>query len=334
MDSSTLRQLLSDKLIGQQEAIDAIIPVCTMHNSGLSPEGRPIGSLMLLGPTGVGKTRTVEALAECLHHKANNIVKVNCGEFQMDHEVAKLIGAPPGYIGHRETVPMLNQARLNAVASEYCDMSLVLFDEIEKASPGLQRMLLGILDKAELRLGDSNVVSFEKCLIFFTSNLGARETQEEISGGFGYGKYAGKNSRSSYCRLKQISQAAVKRKFSPELINRIDHFVTYKPLGIKESLAIVDIELGKLGELITTRLGLRSLDMVNVHESARKWLAKNGTSPQYGARELKRLIHKELVYPLALMIENREAYPGAELDVIASKNGLSIKVCEREGKVA
>lgn len=288
---------------------------------------------MLLGPTGVGKTRTVEALAECLHGSHRSLLKINCGEFQMEHEVAKLIGAPPGYLGHKETVPLLSQARLRAVTSEFCDMSIVLFDEIEKAAPSLQRMLLGILDKAELRLGDNNVVNFENCLIFFTSNLGAKETQEELSGGFGLGRYAGKKSRDSYCRLKQITQAAIKRKFSPEVINRVDQFITYKPLGFSESMAITELELGKLSKMFVSRLSLRS-PVVRVHESAVRWLAKNGTSALYGARELKRLIHKELVYPLALMIETGEAYPLAKIDVRAGKNGLNIKVDRETRRVA
>ena len=138
---------------------------------------------LLLGPTGTGKTKTVEALAEVLHGSEKNVLKVDCGEFQMEHEVAKLIGAPPGYLGHRETQPMLTQQKLNAVTSEKCSLSLVLFDEIEKAAPSMTRLLLGVLDKGVLRLGDNSTVNFEKSLVFLTSNLGAREMMREINPG-------------------------------------------------------------------------------------------------------------------------------------------------------
>src|SRR6266480_165037 len=145
-DPDGLAAQLTDLLVGQPEAIDTIVPYIQMHQAGLSPEGRPVGVVLLLGPTGTGKTRTVEALAEVLHGSSKNLLRVDCGEFQMEHEVAKLIGAPPGYLGHRETQPMLTQAKVNGVASEESEISLILFDEIEKAAPSMTRLLLGILD--------------------------------------------------------------------------------------------------------------------------------------------------------------------------------------------
>src|SRR6516165_12308051 len=170
-----LTSVLSSKVVGQPNVIDALVPCIEMFQAGLAPENRPVGVFLLLGPTGTGKTRTVEALAEALHGSPRNILKIDCGEFQMEHEVAKLIGAPPGYLGHRETQPMLTQQKLNAVTSEKCSLSLVLFDEIEKAAPSMTRLLLGVLDKGILRLGDNSTVNFEKSLVFLTSNLGARE---------------------------------------------------------------------------------------------------------------------------------------------------------------
>src|SRR5665213_3707069 len=162
-----------------------------MFQAGLAPENRPVGVFLLLGPTGTGKTRTVEALAETLHGSARNVLKIDCGEFQMEHEVAKLIGAPPGYLGHRETQPMLSQQRLTAVTSDNCGLSLVLFDEIEKAAPSLTRLLLGVLDRGVLRLGDNSSVNFEKSLVFLTSNLGAKEMMREINPDFGFQSAAG-----------------------------------------------------------------------------------------------------------------------------------------------
>src|SRR5438874_3439880 len=176
-----LTSILSSKVVGQPNVINVIVPYIEMFQAGLAPENRPVGVFLLLGPTGTGKTRTVEALAETLHGSLKSVLKIDCGEFQMEHEVAKLIGAPPGYLGHRETQPMLTQAKLNGVASEKSDISLVLFDEIEKAAPSMTRLLLGILDKGALRLGDNTAVNFEKSLVFLTSNLGAREMMKEIN---------------------------------------------------------------------------------------------------------------------------------------------------------
>ena len=174
------------KLIGQPEAINGIIPYVKMHQAGLAPEGRPAGVFLLLGPSGSGKTRTVEVIAEALHGSEKNVLRIDCGEFQMEHEVAKLIGAPPGYLGHRETHPMLSQAKLNGVTSEKSNLAIVLFDEVEKAASSLSRLLLGVLDKASLRLGDNTTVNFEKTLIFLTSNLGAREMLTHLKPAFGF----------------------------------------------------------------------------------------------------------------------------------------------------
>src|SRR6185437_1362574 len=176
----------SSKVVGQPNVINVIVPYIDMFQAGLAPEGRPAGVFLLLGPTGTGKTRTVEALAEALHGSPRKVLKIDCGEFQMEHEVAKLIGAPPGYLGHRETQPLLSQQKVNAAASEYSDLTILLFDEIEKAAPSMTRLLLGILDKAVLRLGDNNTVNFENTLIFMTSNLGGKSIQRATKPDFGF----------------------------------------------------------------------------------------------------------------------------------------------------
>src|SRR6202171_5053942 len=184
--SSDIAIALAQKLVGQPVAIAAVVPYVLMYRAMLAPEGRPAGVFLLLGPTGTGKTKTVEALAEVLHGSSKKVLKVDCGEFQMEHEVAKLIGAPPGYLGHRETQPILTQQKLNSVTSEKCALSIVLFDEIEKAAPSMTRLLLGVLDKGTLRLGDNSTVNFEKSLVFLTSNLGAREMMRKINPEFGF----------------------------------------------------------------------------------------------------------------------------------------------------
>jgi ATP-dependent Clp protease ATP-binding subunit ClpA len=224
-DPSGLAAQLHKLLVGQPEAIETIVPYIQMQQAGLAPEGRPIGVVLLLGPTGTGKTRTVEALAEVLHGSSKNLLKVDCGEFQMEHEVAKLIGAPPGYLGHRETQPMFTQAKLNSVASERSDVSLVLFDEIEKAAPSMTRLLLGILDKATLRLGDNATVNFERTLIFLTSNLGARSIQRANKPDFGFEAMVPPVVAKDISKIQSIGLAAVRQKFSPEFVNRFSHYV-------------------------------------------------------------------------------------------------------------
>src|SRR5438874_9880920 len=216
-----LTAVLSQKVVGQPAATRVIVPYIQMFQAGLAPEGRPVGIFLLLGPTGTGKTKTVEALAEILHGSEKNVLKVDCGEFQMEHEVAKLIGAPPGYLGHRETQPMLTQQKLNAVTSDRCGLSLVLFDEIEKAAPSMTRLLLGVLDKGILRLGDNSTVNFEKSLVFLTSNLGAREMMKEINPDFGFQSAHQAERADLTNKLQAIALVAVRKRFSPEFVNRI-----------------------------------------------------------------------------------------------------------------
>src|SRR6266568_5419597 len=222
-DTSTdLVERLSQKVVGQPSALKYIVPYVQMYQAGLAPEGRPVGIFLLLGPTGTGKTKTVEALAEILHGSEKNVLKVDCGEFQMEHEVAKLIGAPPGYLGHRETQPMLTQQKLNAVTSDRCALSLVLFDEIEKAAPSMTRLLLGVLDKGILRLGDNSIVNFERTLIFLTSNLGAHQMSKEINPEFGFQSAQSRERADLTSKLQNIALVAVRKRFSPEFVNRID----------------------------------------------------------------------------------------------------------------
>lgn len=310
-----LRQLL----IGQDEAVEAIVPFVQMHQAGLSPEGRPIGVVLLLGPTGTGKTRTVEALAEVLHGSSKNLLKVDCGEFQMEHEVAKLIGAPPGYLGHRETQPMLSQGKLNAVTSESSDISIVLFDEIEKAAPSMTRLLLGILDKATLRLGDNSTVNFERTLIFMTTNLGAKSMQRVNRPDFGFEAMLPAKSAVEDSRLQSVGMAAVRKQFSPEFVNRIDSVVTYKPLTRGACDVILDQILRNFSELIKNRLGLRSFK-VQCTNSGRSLLLESGISTEFGARELKRTVQRNFIQPVAALVAEGQIPAGATV-ILDAKGG-------------
>jgi ATP-dependent Clp protease ATP-binding subunit ClpA len=313
--SDDLTSLMSSKVVGQPNVINVIVPYIEMFQAGLAPENRPVGVFLLLGPTGTGKTRTVEALAETLHGSSRNVLKIDCGEFQMEHEVAKLIGAPPGYLGHRETQPMLSPQKLAGVASDKCGLSLVLFDEIEKAAPSLTRLLLGVLDRGVLRLGDNSVVNFEKSLVFLTSNLGAKEMMREISPDFGFASAGGGGTREELTqKLQNIALVAVRKKFSPEFINRIDHVITYRPLDAESFSAITDHEIASLQNHVNTRLGNRCFT-IEVPFETRQWLIEHGTSAEYGARELKRTIHKNLTQPLATLVAKNQIEPGSRVRV-------------------
>jgi len=297
-----LTQQLASRLVGQSHAIAEIVPYVQMYRAGLGPEGRPAGVFLLLGPTGTGKTRTVEALADALHGSEKNLLRIDCGEFQMEHEIAKLIGAPPGYLGHRETPPMLTQQKLGAVTSEGSHLSLVLFDEIEKAAPSMTRLLLGVLDKAVLRLGDNTSVNFERTFIFLTSNLGASAMRKEVLPDFGFGSALPGSGEGTLRKLSSIGLGAVKRKFSPEFVNRIDAVITYQPLDAEALEAILDQQIAALERHIAHRLEERAFTL-ELNPGAREFLLAKGTSREYGARELKRVILRKLTQPLAEMVE-------------------------------
>ena len=311
---------LKELLIGQDEVIETLIPAIQMHQAGLSPEGRPIGVFLLLGPTGTGKTRTVEALAEVLHGSQKNLVKVDCGEFQMEHEVAKLIGAPPGYLGHRETQPMLSQAKVNGVATDGCNISLILFDEIEKAAPSMTRLLMGILDKATLRLGDNTTVDFQNTLIFLTSNLGAKGIQRATKPDFGFEAFLPPAEVADAEKLQKVGMSAVRRKFSPEFVNRIDSVMTFKPLDRKAYSVILDQILAGFTRLLRERLGMRAFRLLYTPE-AKSLLLDKGTSLEFGARELKRTVQRHVMQPVAEFVAQSQIPPGAVVTLDLDDDG-------------
>lgn len=317
--------LLSQKLVGQSAAARAIVPYVYMFQSGLAPEGRPAGVFLLLGPTGTGKTKTVEAIAELLHGSEKKIVKIDCGEFQMDHETAKLVGAPPGYLGHRETTPLLTQQLLSGATSEGCDLAVVLFDEIEKSAPSVTKLLLGILDKGVLRLGDNTAVNFEKTLIFFTSNLGAREMTKEINPSIGFQTAANKSKTDLTTRLESIALGAVRKRFSPEFVNRIDAVVTYNPLDAEATKTILEHDIRALQEHVNLRMGDRYFS-IEISLEAKEFLLRRGISEEYGARELKRTIHRQLTQPLATMVARGDIKPGALVSISVSEDGVSLSI--------
>lgn len=321
-----LLEQLQSRVIGQPHAMAEIVPYVQMHRAGLAPDGRPVGVFLLLGPTGTGKTRTVEALADVLHGSERNMLKIDCGEFQMEHEVAKLIGAPPGYLGHRETQPLITQQKLNAVTSESSNLSLLLFDEIEKAAPSMNRLLLGVLDKATLRLGDNTSVNFERTLIFLTSNLGAEAMRKHLLPDFGFEAMSPRAAeRAGLTKLQGIGWGAVKRKFSPEFVNRIDAVITYQPLDAAAMDTILDQQIAALQRHIEDRLEDAAFE-VELTTEARGLLLERGTSAEYGARELKRTILRLLTQPLAALVEQGRVPAGAFVVVDRAGDALELSV--------
>ena len=313
-----LTHILCQKVVGQNTAMHCIVPYIEMYQAQLSPGGRPAGVFLLLGPTGTGKTRTVEAVAEVLHG-SRSLLKIDCGEFQQEHEIAKLIGAPPGYVGHRETSALLTQGNIDAVASTNSDLSIVLFDEIEKAAPSFTRLMLGILDKGLLRLGDNTTSNFERTLIFFTSNIGASEMMKEMQAGIGF-RGQGADPEGLAKRIEHVGVAAVRKRFSPEFVNRLDAVITYSPLQTESLRMILDQLIAELQQHVNTRLADRCFT-VQVSEESCQFLLAKGTSTEYGARELRRTVHRYLTQPLAAMVAKNQLAPGSQVHVTPASDG-------------
>jgi len=318
-DAEALELDLARLVVGQDQAIDQIVSVYQMHLTGMTAPRRPIGSFLFLGPTGSGKTRIVEATAEALVKNASAAIKIDCGEMQHSHEIAKLVGSPPGYLGHRETHPMLSQEVLSQYHTEKCKLSFVLFDEIEKASDALWNLLLGILDKGTLTLGDNRKVDFTRSLIFMTSNLGAREMDAVLNPLIGFqsaradaGAYTGDTkTRES---MEKSGVAAAKKKFTPEFFNRLDKVTVFHLLGAPELRKILDIELNLVQQRILNAGQERCFEF-HASGEAKDFLLAEGTNVKYGARHLKRAIERLLVQPLANLIATDQVRGGDYVNV-------------------
>src|SRR5215510_13779287 len=290
---------LRARIVGQERAVHQMSSLYQIFLAGMNSLNRPIGTMLFLGPTGSGKTRVVEAAAEVLFGDANAMVKIDCAEFQHSHEIAKLIGSPPGYLGHRETSPLLTQENLERNRTERDPFTLVLFDEIEKASDALWQLLLGILDKATLTLGDNRRVDFSQTMIFMTSNLGAKEMSDLITGSIGFAPAKGGSMAADELdqKIYRTASEAAKRKFSPEFMNRIDKIVVFRSLKHQELCQILDLELKAVQRRVDEGTGSRFL--ISVTDSAREFLLQEGIEYRYGARHLKRAIERFLVNALA-----------------------------------
>lgn len=313
-EGEKLERSLHKRIVGQEEAVEQVVKVYQTYLAGMNSPGRPVGNFLFLGPTGTGKTRMVEALAESLVGDPRAVTKIDCAEFQHSHEIAKLIGSPPGYLGHRETHPLLSQETLNQFHTESCKLSFVLFDEIEKASDALWNLLLGILDKATLTLGDNRRVDFSQALVFMTSNLGSAEMSSIICPRMGFVHSRAENKGKLWAKISGAGMEAARKKFTPEFMNRIDKVVVFKPLGEEELRRILDLEL----RFIQQRIFCAAQGAQFVFEctdTAKDFLLREGTDLKYGARHLKRALERHLVYPLSNLIATDQVHAGDMVSV-------------------
>jgi ATP-dependent Clp protease ATP-binding subunit ClpB len=330
-NAESLEKTLQKLVVGQEEAVEQIVNIYQMHITGLSAPGRPVGNFLFLGPTGSGKTRTVEATAEALLSNQRAVIKIDCAEFQHSHEIAKLIGSPPGYLGHRETHPLLSQEVINQHHTDTMKISFILFDEIEKASDALWNLLLGILDKATLTLGDNRKVDFSKAMIFMTSNLGAAEMSQIIAPKLGFNSWLAEEQVKPDAKLNdKLSRSgieAARRKFTPEFMNRIDKVVVFKPLGTDELRRILDLELGQVQHRILTSPAENPF-VLTVSETGKEFLLAEGTDTKYGARHLKRAIERLLVHPLSNLLATSQITTGdwVKADLDEERNCLLFSV--------
>ena len=336
-EAETLRGNLNKRIIGQDDAIRQIVDVYQTYLAGMASQGRPIGSFLFLGPTGSGKTRTVEALAESLVGDARAVIKIDCAEFQHSHEIAKLIGSPPGYLGHRETHPLLSQETLNQFHTEKMKLSFVLFDEIEKASDALWNLLLGVLDKAILTLGDNRRVDFSRALIFMTSNLGASEMNSLIRPSLGFAAGEAEKAAAEILdgkpseKISRAGKEAARKRFSPEFMNRIDKTVVFNPLGDTQLRQILGLELQAVEDRLCRATGATSIAL-SVDTAAQDFLLREGTDLRYGARHLKRAVERLVVQPTSNLLATSQLAAGDTLlvEFDSELNGLTFSKESRE----
>ena len=328
-DTRDFHNALRSKIVGQEEGVQALVDLYQVFCAGLNSPGRPVGNLLFLGPTGSGKTRIVEAAAEILFGDPRMVIKVDCAEFQHSHEIAKLIGSPPGYLGHRETHPLITQEALAASHTDKLKLSFLLFDEIEKASDALWQLLLGMLDKATLTLGDNRRVGLSQTVIFMTSNLGGVEITDLMTGGYGFIKAGDKPRANMDEKVERTAVEAARRKFSPEFMNRLDKVVVFHQLHRQQLEQVLDIELTMVQRRVLETA--KGQFLFRVTDSGRDFLLQEGTDQRYGARHLKRAIERHVVYPMANLLATEQVHSGDLICIDWEKSDTNLTFV-REGE--
>ena len=325
---------LRHRVVGQERAVRKLASIFQVFQAGMTSPNRPLGTMLFLGPTGSGKTHVVEAAAEVLFGDRNAVIKIDCAEFQHSHEIAKLIGSPPGYLGHRETQALLTQENLNKYWTNENPITLVLFDEIEKASNSLWQLLLGVLDKATLTLGDNRCVDFSHTIIFMTSNLGAREMTRLVDGSIGFAPTETDHLLPSELdqKIYRTGIDAARRKFSPEFMNRVDKVVVFRGLRDEELRRIVELELSAVQLRIDESASERFT--VTTTPAAREFLLAEGTDYRYGARHLKRAIERFVVQPLANLSATRQLCLGDVVVLDLDPSGKKLACFRDDGEMS
>jgi ATP-dependent Clp protease ATP-binding subunit ClpB len=301
-----LEEHLHQRVIGQDEAIEVVSNAVRRARAGLKDPNRPIGSFLFLGPTGVGKTELAKALAEFLFDDENAMVRIDMSEYQERHTVARLIGAPPGYVGYDEGGQLTEAVRRRSY-------TCVLFDEIEKAHSDVFNILLQVLDEGRLTDSKGRTVDFKNTVLIMTSNIGSQHILE-------YQLKAAAGGQSAYEEMKESVLGALREHFRPEFLNRIDETVVFHALTAEQLKSIVNIQL----RILNRRLEERKI-LVTPSEAAIDWLARTGYDPVYGARPLKRLIQKDIENPLALKLLQGEFADGDQIKVDSDGEGLQFK---------
>lgn len=301
-----IRQIIQDNFVGQEEAVNGLMDVLEKYHSGMRQPNRPIGTGLFIGPTGTGKTRLVEVFCEALFGNPNACIKIDCGEFQHSHEIAKLVGSPPGYLGHRETPARLTTTALSMYMTKEYPISVVLFDEIEKASDALWHLMLGIMDKGIMTMGDNSKTDFSNSIVLMTSNAGTKEMNVAAGDTIGFS-----NSTVNYVDDKNLAHIAIeaaKRKFTPEFINRIDKIVCFNTLKKNQLTSIVDIELNLLQRHIYEHVHPKFF--IKATNKAKEAILNEGYSVQYNARSIKRAIDYHILLPLSKAVSSGQIETG------------------------
>jgi ATP-dependent Clp protease ATP-binding subunit ClpA len=307
-----VRAQLQARVVGQQGAVDALTEAFQIFSSGLANTDRPLGSFLFLGPTGTGKTNLVEAFAEVCFGDRKAMLKIDCAEFSHSHEISRLIGSPPGYLGHQETQPYLSPSNLSRYQTPSAPFTLVLFDEIEKANDSLWQLLLGILDKARLTLGNNKEVDLSSCFIFLTSNVGSRAVSDILAPALGFAAGPAEPEAAVQRRVDKAVLWKARRTFPPEFLNRIDHKIVFHRLSATQLGAILRLELQK----IESRLAQRGMPIaVEYSDRVLVRLLEEGTDPENGARPLKRVLERRIVSPLARLLASGQLVGGEVVTV-------------------
>jgi ATP-dependent Clp protease ATP-binding subunit ClpB len=328
-ESSDLERGLLKRVVGQDRAVKKFVRIYQTFKSGLNAPGKPLGVLLFLGPTGSGKTRLVEALAEYLFGDKRRMIKLDCGELQHDHEVAKIIGSPPGYLGHDKTAARVTQEELDKWHRPGLKFSILLFDEIEKAADAVFQLMLGMME-GRLTLGNNKPVDLSNTLIVLTSNIGQEDMQKLLSGSTGMGFTTEATLPEDIDQeLWNLAKGAIEKKFSAEFINRLTQSIVFHVLDDEALKKIVNIELDGIQDRI---LSAGQFILLRVEQSAKDYLRKEGTNPKYGARELNRTIEKLLVEPTANLLATKQL-SARDMLLVTYEDGKRLRFQKLEGVV-